>query len=146
MQILLGRDDVIPDSADKDGRAPLSWAAQFGHEEIVKMLLDLEDVTPDTVDKTGQTPLSWAAEGGHKRVEQLLLERCSVSPDILMTDPTSQPVRAWASEKQHGGAQRRQVENQGSVPRSEGGSVSMDLFPGDSSEPFQRPSKRIRRS
>ena len=37
--------------SDKDGRTPLSWAAENGSEEIVLMLLGREDITPDTGDE-----------------------------------------------------------------------------------------------
>ena len=146
VKTLLGRDDITPDSEDIRGRTPLSWPAGNGHKEIAKILLEQEDVIPGTADKTGRTPLSWAVEHGHKRVVEMLLQRCSVSSDIVMTDLTSQPVRARTSEKQHGGAQKRRLENQGSTHQSESSNISTDLFPGHSSEPSQRPSKRIRRS
>ena len=46
--MLLKREDVNPDQPDtKYGRAPLWWAAEKGHEGIVKMLLERRDVNPD---------------------------------------------------------------------------------------------------
>jgi hypothetical protein len=38
--LLLGRKDVAADSVDREGRTPLSYAAELGHEAIVKMLLE----------------------------------------------------------------------------------------------------------
>jgi ankyrin repeat protein len=35
LSYLLARDDVEVDSKDNDGRTPLSWAADTGHEEVV---------------------------------------------------------------------------------------------------------------
>ena len=38
--MLLERGDVNPNTADHRGETPLSGAACFGHERIVKMLLE----------------------------------------------------------------------------------------------------------
>ena len=51
--MLLEREGVNPDRPDtKYGRTPLSWAAENGHSEVVKMLLEREGAIP-----TRQTPL-----------------------------------------------------------------------------------------
>ena len=55
---LFGRGYVNPDRSSKSGRT-LSWAAENGHEGIVRLLLGREDVNPDTPDtKHDRTPLS----------------------------------------------------------------------------------------
>jgi len=78
---LLG-DGHDPDVEDTDGRTPLSWAAQNGHEAVVKLLLDKDGVNPDSKDTIyGQTPLSWAARNGHEAVVKLLLDKEGVDPD-----------------------------------------------------------------
>jgi ankyrin repeat protein len=61
MSSLLGRrlerrHDV--NAKDKNGRTPLSWAAQNGHEAVVKLLLDnSSDV--DSKDNADRTPLTY---------------------------------------------------------------------------------------
>ena len=57
--VLFGGRYVNPDSAGIYGRTPLSWAAENGHEGIVKLLLGRKDVNPDTPEIIyGRTPLS----------------------------------------------------------------------------------------
>jgi len=88
VRILLERNDVNPDTADKYGQTPLWRAAQNGYEGVVRILLQRSDVNPDTADTLfGQTPLSRAAENGHEGIVRILLERNDVNPstaDILL--------------------------------------------------------------
>src|SRR5271170_3505133 len=63
------------DLKDSYSQTPLSWAAEKGHEAVVKLLLE-KGAELETKDKRhGQPPLSWAAEKGHEAVVKLLLEK-----------------------------------------------------------------------
>jgi ankyrin repeat protein len=63
------------------GQTPLSWAAEQGHEAVVKLLLKTGKVDVDAKDNDSRTPLSWTAEQGHKAVVKLLLEISKVEVD-----------------------------------------------------------------
>ena len=65
---LFGRKSVNPDGLDAGGRTPLSWAAENGHDGVVKLLLEWEDVSSNRLDSHGRGPLSWAARNGHYAV------------------------------------------------------------------------------
>ncbi|KAI9828700.1 MAG: hypothetical protein M1832_001803 [Thelocarpon impressellum] len=69
------------DALDSDNRTPLSWAAESGHEAVVKLLVDRDDVEADSKDKYGLTPLSRAAESGNEAVVKLLVDRDDVEAD-----------------------------------------------------------------
>ncbi|KAL2802387.1 hypothetical protein BJX63DRAFT_426090 [Aspergillus granulosus] len=71
---------IDPNSRDGQGRSPLSWAAERGHEATVTLLLQDYRVNPDIADRYGQTPLSLAAANGRATVTGLLLSNSKVSP------------------------------------------------------------------
>ena len=84
----------VGDSKDGNGRTPLSWAAENGHEGVVKLLLNT--ATVDLEDKYGRTPLSYAAEKGHKAVVNLLLGTNRVNADLKENDLDIQPdILPW---------------------------------------------------
>lgn len=83
MRLLLGHQDIDFNTPDNDGRRPISWAAQHGHEAVVKLLLGPEDVDPDRPDEYGQTPISPAAKSGQEGATRLLLDREDINPDML---------------------------------------------------------------
>lgn len=67
-------DDVDVDSKDDEGWTPLSWAAQTGHVEIVRLLLEMGlDVKAE--EKFRETALHRAAANAALTVARLLLEK-----------------------------------------------------------------------
>ncbi|KAL8343422.1 hypothetical protein RB598_004658 [Gaeumannomyces tritici] len=79
-QMLL-RAGADPNLKDKDGRTPLSLAAENGFTDVVKELLKEERLTmggDSQRDEVGRLPLSWAARNGHVDVVRVLLERSSL--------------------------------------------------------------------
>ncbi|GKZ35264.1 hypothetical protein AbraIFM66950_005858 [Aspergillus brasiliensis] len=54
---------------------PLSWAAERGHVEVVKLLLGADEVDIDCKNSIGRTPLALAAENGYEEVVKLLIGR-----------------------------------------------------------------------
>ncbi|KAH8652944.1 hypothetical protein BGZ61DRAFT_575021 [Ilyonectria robusta] len=74
--VILERVDQVGiniDAKDSRGRTPLWWAAENGHEAVVRLLLDGGAHT-EAADKGGRTPLSLAAARGHAAVVRLLLD------------------------------------------------------------------------
>ena len=68
---------VEADSETKDGRTPLWWAAEGGHEAVVKLLLRKGGVNPNAKDDQRKTPLLVAA---------------SLLPAMLVTKPYILPM------------------------------------------------------
>jgi hypothetical protein len=97
--IVLLKNGHDPNFKDTYGRTPLSWAAENGHEAVVKQLLATERVDPDSKDDNGRTPLSWAAENGHEAVVKQLLATERVDPDSK--DDNGQTPLSWAAENGH---------------------------------------------
>ena len=56
------------------GRTPLFWAAENGHEEVVRILLERRDIDIEAADELGRTALCVAAQNGHARVVRTLVE------------------------------------------------------------------------
>uniref|UniRef100_A0A8H7KDA5 NACHT domain-containing protein n=1 Tax=Bionectria ochroleuca TaxID=29856 RepID=A0A8H7KDA5_BIOOC len=84
-----------PDARDWYSQTPLTWAAQAGREEIVKILLSKPNVNPNSKDRINQTPLLVAAKGGFLGVVKLLLSTKGIEPDVKDVD--DQTPLAWAA-------------------------------------------------
>ncbi|KFZ16434.1 hypothetical protein V501_02227 [Pseudogymnoascus sp. VKM F-4519 (FW-2642)] len=85
---------LIAHLEDSDGRTPLSWAAEKGHEAVVQVLLE-KGAKVDTKDtEYGQTPLSWAARNGYEAVVRLLLGK---GAEVDVNDGYSQTPLSFAA-------------------------------------------------
>src|SRR3984957_9982541 len=90
---------AIADSKSRDGRSPLSIAAQHGHEAVVRRLLMRDDVDINSKDSIDETPLSWAAMYGDETVVKLFLARDDV--DVDSKGLRGQTPLSWAAENGH---------------------------------------------
>ncbi|KAI7759139.1 hypothetical protein LZL87_014346, partial [Fusarium oxysporum] len=98
--VILGRADQVGiniDGGDSDGRTPLWWAVERGHETVVQLLLDRGAYT-EAADKEGWTPLLRAAENGHEAVMRLLLDQ-GANTDAV--DKDCRTLLWWASLEGH---------------------------------------------
>ncbi|KAL6230238.1 hypothetical protein BDW75DRAFT_234563 [Aspergillus navahoensis] len=83
------------------GQTPLSWAAQHGHWQVVMLLIDSEKVDVDSKDSMyGRTPLSWTAGNGHEEVVRLLIQTGRVDVDSKDSEYGRTPL-SWAAENGH---------------------------------------------
>ncbi|KAF2183470.1 ankyrin [Zopfia rhizophila CBS 207.26] len=73
MLTVLLKNGHCQDAKDSEGRTPLSYATENGHEAVVKSLLAAEGVDVNSKDNGARTPLSLAAGKGHEAVVKLLL-------------------------------------------------------------------------
>jgi ankyrin repeat protein len=84
-----------PDVKDIDGRTPLSWASESGHEDVVQLLLSTSKADIGVQDYYGRTPLWWAAASGSEAVFQLLLS--TGKTDVNVQDIHGRTPLWWAA-------------------------------------------------
>ena len=105
---------------DYSGSTALRWAAERGHDGVVKMLLEREDVDPDQADSNlGMTPLMWAAQNGHEGVVKLLLEGDGVNPDASNPDMENGTALLLAAKYGHMGVVKILLEREDVNPNQE---------------------------
>jgi ankyrin repeat protein len=95
-------DRSFSDSKDSEyDHTPLSWAAQYGDETVVKLLLETGKVDVNSRDSDlGRTPLSRAAQYGREVVVKLLLESGKVDVDSRDLKDGRTPL-SWAAKNGH---------------------------------------------
>ena len=84
LRIMLQRTDQVGvdiNAKNMYGETPLSYAANYGYEAIVKLLVEEDNVEADSKNIYGTTPLSLAASCGYKSIVKLLLQRERVEAD-----------------------------------------------------------------
>lgn len=95
MRQLLQSPAVDINSQSMYWRTPLSWAAQNGHEAVVKVLLAHPNVDPALADSYSRTPPYPAAEHGRVSVVELLLETGAIDANCR---PIWNTTPMWAAQ------------------------------------------------
>lgn len=93
---------------DRYGRTVLSWAAEMGALDAVKILLqcsrsDVQSLLDDPGDTDrGWSPLSWAAYSGHSEVVKALCMTGRIDVQLASVDKWGQNALSLAADRNHG--------------------------------------------
>jgi len=82
VKLLVESPDIDPNSPDINGLTPLSYAANWGREDLVEWFLEHSDINPNSLDGSVRTPLSYAASRGHEGLVNVLLRRRDTNPNL----------------------------------------------------------------
>lgn len=93
---------------DRRCRTPLSYAAEGGHEMMIRLMLEQKHIEADFKDELQKTPLLYAAGRGHEGVVRLLVSRADVEADSK--DYDGRTPLSHAAENGHEGVVRILVE------------------------------------
>lgn len=94
--LLIEDQDALAEAERVYNQPPLFWAAEKGHEGLVKLLFDT-GAAVDAMTSDGWTPLFCAIEKGHENIMQLLLDE-GARPDHITNGRTS---LEWAAGQGH---------------------------------------------
>jgi ankyrin repeat protein len=84
---------------DARKRTPLFYAANNGHDAVVRLLIDTGKADVNLMDCFDRTPLSHAAENGHDTVARLLIDTGKVNVDLK--DYLSKTPLSYAAKNGH---------------------------------------------
>lgn len=114
-----------PNIQDKNGRTPLSYAAEKGHSDIIKALLATPNIQVDKADNKGRTPLSYTAEKGRFDIIDTLLG-AHASPNL--PDVEGCTPLGYAAQKGHVGAVNALLKNEQTLPDLRGEDGKTPLY------------------
>ncbi|PNP40031.1 hypothetical protein TGAMA5MH_07953 [Trichoderma gamsii] len=104
------------DLKEYKNRTPLSWAAQDGRADIVRLLL--QTATINDLDGEGRTSLSRASEKGHEAVARLLIDK---GADINASDKYGWTALLWALQYGHEAVARLLINKGADINASDKG-------------------------
>lgn len=117
----------IPNKKDRSGRNWLSWAAEYGDEEVVQYFLQSEgkvdkvdvNIRDGTEDTFSRTPLIWALEGKNEAIINLLKGYDTISLHLLIEGRSSveqEKVLSLVTTLLQAGCNLNQADQKGRTP------------------------------